>query len=354
LAARGYKMVFHEAAVVDHLHSATLRDYLRKKTIIGYWKAQVVRRFPGRATKDSHTPQVMKAQMLLAALFLAAVAVGLPGAVFGAGWWGLAPAAALALIFLATTTPFVRKAWARDRATALASPALLFGRAMALSAGYAWGLLKPRRNINYSPTIGGLDYFAKRLLDLIGATAGLLFTLIAWPLLALLIKLDSQGPVFFKQDRVGERGQLFTMIKFRTMRVGAAEQWPELVTTLGLSEPVLKLDDDPRLTGVGRFLRRWSLDELPQFWNVLTGHMSLVGPRPEEPRVVAHYTDRHRRRLAVKPGMTGPMQIDARADLTLDERVDLELHYIEHYSIGRDLSILWRTIPVIVRGRGAR
>jgi lipopolysaccharide/colanic/teichoic acid biosynthesis glycosyltransferase len=104
---------------------------------------------------------------------------------------------------------------------------------------------------------------------------------------------------------------------------------------------------------VGRFLRRWSLDELPQFWNVLKGDMSLVGPRPEEERVVDHYNDWHRRRLVVKPGMTGPMQINGRADLSLDERVALELDYIEHFSLGCDLLIMTRTLPAILKGRGA-
>jgi cellulose synthase/poly-beta-1,6-N-acetylglucosamine synthase-like glycosyltransferase len=153
LAAQGHRMVFQEAAVVDHLHNATLSAYTRKKAIIGYWKAQVVRRFPGRVVKDSHTPQVMKAQMLLATFFIASLMLGLIIAIFGAGRWGmsaafaLAPAALAALIFLATTVPFVRKAWPKDQAVALASPLLLFARALALSAGYGWGVLKPRRDL---------------------------------------------------------------------------------------------------------------------------------------------------------------------------------------------------------------
>lgn len=360
LAARGYRMVFQESAVVDHLHSATITDYIRKKFVIGYWKAQVVRRYPGRAAKDSHTPQVMKWQMLLSVLMGAALVVG------GGGWlimnerWRQAsvlpfiPAIVIALLFLATTLPFARKAWPKDRAVAVSSPALLFCRALALSAGYAWGVANPRRTLSRETTIEGVNHIAKRALDIAGSIPGLVFTAIVWPVIALIIKLDSEGPVLFQQERVGERGEPFTMYKFRTMQVGAAEQWPQLVTSLGLSEPVLKLQDDPRLTKVGRFLRRRSLDELPQFWNVLKGEMSLVGPRPEEPRIVAFYTDYHRRRLAVKPGMTGPMQVGDRADLDLDERVRLDLDYIENYSLGRDLRILLRTIPVVIRGKGAR
>ena len=360
LAARGYRMVFQDKATVDHLHSATLIKYLRKKVLIGYWKAQVVRRFPGRAARDSHTPQVMKVQMLLALGSMAALLTGVTGLLLAPPHWKLHPITAfmpallLILIFFATTIPFLRKAWPKDRPVAIASPLLLFGRAIALVAGYGWGVIFPRRGLDIDSGITGLNYVVKRFFDILGAIVGVIFTLLLWPPIALLIRLDSEGPVLFKQERVGERGQLFMMYKFRSMRANASEQWPELVTALGLTEPVLKLDDDPRLTRVGRFLRRWSLDELPQFWNVLKGQMSLVGPRPEEPRIVAYYTEYHRQRLAVKPGITGPMQIGERADLTLDQRVALDLDYIESQSIGRDLVIILKTIPVILRGKGAR
>lgn len=360
LAERSYHMAFQESAVVDHLHSATAAAYLRKKATIGYWKAQVVRCFPGKLAGDSHTPQVMKVQMLLAMALFAALVAGAGITLVDAGRWrqGLWFAGglmiALILLFLLTTLPFVRKAWGKDRAVAIVSPPLLFGRAAALGAGYLAGVIQPRRDI-VAESAGGISRPAlKRGIDLVGASLGLIFTLILWLPVACLIRLDSRGPVLFRQERVGEHGRSFIMYKFRTMRVGAAEQWPELVTSLGLTEPVLKLENDPRRTAAGRFLRRWSLDEIPQFWNVLKGDMSLVGPRPEEPRIVAYYSDRHRRRLAVKPGITGPMQIDDRADLSLDERVDLDLDYIEGHSTGRDLAILARTIPVVLRGKGAR
>lgn len=194
---------------------------------------------------------------------------------------------------------------------------------------------------------------SKRILDILGASIGLVFTITAWPLIALIIKLDSEGPVLFRQQRIGQHGQPFIMLKFRTMHQNAAAEWPLLIASRGLREPVLKLSDDPRLTRAGRFLRRWSLDELPQFWNVLKGEMSLVGPRPEEPRVVAYYTVYHRQRLVAKPGITGPMQIDARADLNLDERTALDLDYIKHSSLCSDINILLRTIPVVIHGRGA-
>jgi len=128
---------------------------------------------------------------------------------------------------------------------------------------------------------------------------------------------------------------------------------PQLVDLDALAAPAFKLPHDPRVTRVGRFLRRWSLDELPQFFNVLAGDMSLVGPRPEELAVVARYTDDQRRRLAVKPGMTGPMQVNGRGDLSFDERLRLELDYIDRYSVVRDLGILLRTLPAVIGGKGA-
>lgn len=151
LAAQGHKMVFQPTAVVDHLHTATLRAYLRKKQTIGYWKAQVVRRFPERAVKDSHTPQVMKVQMALSIMLVGLTVLGLGVAVLYparwgvAGWLYLLPAGIVGLIFVATTLPFVRKAWLKDRPVALVSPFLLLGRALALSMGYINGVLRPRR-----------------------------------------------------------------------------------------------------------------------------------------------------------------------------------------------------------------
>lgn len=358
LAARGYKMVFQPAARVFHQHSDTLVKYGRKKFQIGYWKAQIIRRFPNRAVKDSHTPQVLKLQMLLVAAWLGL----LPAWLLGQLLWP--PSAFLAaglllltlLLFWATTIPFVKKAWPKDRAVALASPPLLAVRALALGLGYGWGLLRPERKISdrQENTIGGVNYLAKRTLDIVGSLLGLGLTLPIAPFIALAIRLDSEGPVIFRQERVGQDGRPFTLYKFRSMKVGAEADLEKLLNLDDLSQPAFKLRDDPRLTPVGRWLRRWSLDELPQFWNVLRGDMSLIGPRPEESWLVARYSDWHRRRLAVKPGITGPMQINGRGDLPLDERVRLELDYIEHYAIWRDLAILAKTIPAVIKGTGAR
>lgn len=349
LAMRGYKMVFQPEAVVFHRHAATLPGYFRKKFIIGYWKAQLVRRFPERGVKDSHTPQVMKVQMGLMALALLAAATTVLTA-----WGGLALALIL-LAFAITTAPFVAKAWSKDRLVAFISPLLLAVRALALGFGYTWGVLRPQPGFSGTQsTIGGLDYVLKRSLDVTGGLLGLALTAVAGPFIAIAIKLDSPGPVFFRQERVGQGGERFTIYKFRSMQYNAEEALEELLPLEKLEEPVFKLEDDPRRTRVGRFLRRWSLDELPQFWNVFKGDMSLVGPRPEEARIVHYYSDWHRRRLSIKPGLTGPMQVNGRGDLSLDERVQLELDYIENYSLWRDLTIMARTIPAVLRGQGAR
>jgi exopolysaccharide biosynthesis polyprenyl glycosylphosphotransferase len=172
-------------------------------------------------------------------------------------------------------------------------------------------------------------------------------------LIALLVKLSSRGPVLFRQTRIGVNGGPFRMLKFRTMVVDAETLLPDLVSVHSLREPVFKLKRDPRVTRVGRLLRRTSLDELPQLWNVLRGEMSLVGPRPEEEQIVARYLPEHRVRLQIKPGMTGPMQVNGRGELRLEERLAVEREYIENLSLMRDLRILALTLSSVAGGRGA-
>ena len=193
----------------------------------------------------------------------------------------------------------------------------------------------------------------KRALDVVLGTAALLLTLPLMVLIAVAIKLEDRGPVLFRQRRAGLHGQPFTMLKFRSMEVGAEAKLSDFVQLERLPEPVFKLKSDPRITSVGRFLRRFSLDELPQIWNVIRGEMSIVGPRPEETAVVALYKPAHRVRLEMKPGLTGPMQVFGRGDLTLEERLAVEVDYLENLSIMRDFRILAHTLPVIFRGRGA-
>jgi lipopolysaccharide/colanic/teichoic acid biosynthesis glycosyltransferase len=231
----------------------------------------------------------------------------------------------------------------------------LLVRAISLGGGYAWGILRPASDLAENVgTITGTAYVIKRLVDIVGALVGLGITILLTPFLSLIIALDSPGPVLFRQSRIGRGGRPFVLYKFRTMESDAEDRLDELIDLQQLEQPAFKLANDPRVTRVGRFLRRWSLDELPQFWNVLRGEMSLVGPRPEEARVAALYSDWHRRRLAVKPGMTGPMQVHGRGDLPLNQRVKLEIAYIEEYTLGRDMEILAKTIPSILKGQGAR
>jgi exopolysaccharide biosynthesis polyprenyl glycosylphosphotransferase len=193
----------------------------------------------------------------------------------------------------------------------------------------------------------------KRAMDL---TVSLSMLTLAAPFLALaaaMIRLDSPGPVLFRQVRVGRNGTHFTMYKLRTMIADAEEQLDSLIDLDALDEPAFKIANDPRVTRIGRLLRRSSFDEVPQFINVLKGDMSLVGPRPEEEAVVALYDERQRQRLRVKPGLTGPMQVAGRGGLTFEERLALERDYVDNLTITGDIKILLRTPRAVIRGDGA-
>jgi len=266
------------------------------------------------------------------------------------GWFFLGSA----VLFYLTALPFLAQVARRDGAVLWVAPLLLLGRAIALGVGLLVGfLLPPATRPRPSKGLKFPAHFLKRLLDIVGA---LLLLILSAPIIvmaALAIKLDDRGPVLFIQERAGENGKPFRMIKLRTMVKGAEQQVQTVLPANRLKGPVFKIPDDPRVTRVGRILRRWSLDELPQLWNVLRGEMSLVGPRPEETWVVAQYNDQQRQRLAVKPGLTGPMQVSGRGELDMDMRLQLELDYIEHYTIWKDLAILCRTIPAIISGHGA-
>ena len=193
----------------------------------------------------------------------------------------------------------------------------------------------------------------KRVLDIAVSTTALVALSPLFVLIAIAIKVDSRGPVLFAQLRTGKDGETFRMLKFRTMIANAEVLLPGLVQLDRLPQPAFKLVDDPRVTRAGRFLRRTSLDELPQLVNVLLGDMSLVGPRPEQIEVVERYEPAHRFRLVVKPGLTGPMQVFGRGRLDFDERLSVEREYIENLSLGRDLRILALTLRAVVAGAGA-
>ncbi|HEX5450567.1 MAG TPA: exopolysaccharide biosynthesis polyprenyl glycosylphosphotransferase [Gaiellaceae bacterium] len=194
----------------------------------------------------------------------------------------------------------------------------------------------------------------KRILDIVVASVGLVLLLpLGLAIGAAIFVDDPSGSIFFGQDRAGFHGRPFRMWKFRTMVPDAEQRLSEHVKFDDLEHPMFKLHSDPRVTRVGRLLRRLSLDELPQLFNVLRGEMSLVGPRPEQVALVARYSDEHRVRLNAKPGMTGPMQIYGRAELAFDERLVVERDYIENVSFGRDLRILALTLAPIMQRSGA-
>ncbi len=203
------------------------------------------------------------------------------------------------------------------------------------------------------PAIDGFQRVAKRLIDLILGVAILLVTLPVMALVAIVIRLDSPGPVIFRQQRVGENARLFTMYKFRSMTADA-EQRQGSVTPHTISGKVIhKRADDPRVTRIGRLLRRLSLDELPQLINVLRGEMSLVGPRPEMPWIVARYDPWQYQRLAVPQGMTSWYVVNGRSEVPMHLNTEQDLRYIRDYSLLVDLKILWKSMGAVLRGRGA-
>jgi lipopolysaccharide/colanic/teichoic acid biosynthesis glycosyltransferase len=209
------------------------------------------------------------------------------------------------------------------------------------------------RSVEYRD-LGGLAYSFKGLLDRIAAL--LLLVLLAIPIviIAAAVKLSSPGPAFLRQVRVGRFGRPFTAYKFRSMRPDAELMRDELEDQNRHDVPtIFKMRLDPRVTAVGRFLRRTSLDELPQLFNVLRGEMSLVGPRPPLPREVVHYQPHDLQRLAATPGMTGLWQVRGRSEIEFEEMVDIDLEYIDNWSLWLDLTILVRTPIAVVGGRGA-
>jgi exopolysaccharide biosynthesis polyprenyl glycosylphosphotransferase len=203
------------------------------------------------------------------------------------------------------------------------------------------------------PVFEGVDFAVKRIFDLVGGGLLVLFLSPVLALIALAIKVTSRGPVLYRSMRPGIGGRPFPCLKFRTMVKGAADLQDRLEPANELTGPLFKIKDDPRVTAVGRFLRRWSLDELPQLFNVLRGEMSLVGPRPLPQRDYDRLEDWHRKRYLVLPGMTGLWQVSGRSELDFDELVRLDFLYLERWSVFLDLTIMLRTIPAVIRARGA-
>jgi lipopolysaccharide/colanic/teichoic acid biosynthesis glycosyltransferase/glycosyltransferase involved in cell wall biosynthesis len=348
LARKGYRLVFVPDAIVHHQHVPTTWRYLRRKFEIGYWKAFMLRWLPEKTFGDSHTPATLRWQILFLALTLTTSALA---AAWRGGWW--LPVLSLGLFYLSTVS-FTRHIAREDRKVLVVAPWLLLLRAGGLGFGLVFGLVfpprtRPRTHTGLSPLERGL----KRSLDTLGALVGLVVNAPVLLICAVAIKLDSPGSVFYSQERAGENGRPFRVHKLRTMVDEAEDRVGQVLSNNSLEGPVYKVPSDPRVTRVGRFIRRWSLDEIPQFWNVLKGEMSLVGPRPEELWIVANYNDSQRRRLVVKPGLTGPMQISGRGELSMPERLALEVDYIDDYSFLKDIAIILRTIPAVLSGRGA-
>lgn len=197
------------------------------------------------------------------------------------------------------------------------------------------------------------NLLTKRIFDIAVASAVVLIGLPVWLLLMLAIRIDSPGPIFYRQKRVGENGAEFEMFKFRSMCIDAEERLKALQEANEATGPLFKMKDDPRITRIGKWMRKFSIDEFPQLLNVLKGEMSLVGPRPPLPGETVQYNDYHWRRMEVPPGMTGLWQVSGRSSLTFEEMVQLDLFYIENWSVGFDISLLTRTVPAVLFARGA-
>ena len=206
----------------------------------------------------------------------------------------------------------------------------------------------------YTAPEDDMRLFAKRLIDAAGSAAAIVVFLIPALIIGILIKLDSKGSVLYKSKRVGRNGRPFTFYKFRTMYSGSDELREELIKEYSRDGIEIKLKSDPRITKIGRILRKTSLDEIPQFYNVLRGNMSLVGPRPPMPDEVEKYSVRQRRRISMKPGITCLWQVSGRSTLSFDDRVALDLKYIDNWSLLLDFKIILLTIPVLLLARGAK
>ncbi|MFN3242365.1 MAG: sugar transferase [Planctomycetota bacterium] len=220
-----------------------------------------------------------------------------------------------------------------------------------MRVGMTWSANRPGLNVQ---AVGetSLSAIAKRAIDIVGATIGLLILLPVFVACALAVKLTSAGPIFYRQTRVGKAGRSFGCLKFRTMKVGAHAQQELLRAASQQDGPAFKIKGDPRITAVGRVLRKFSLDELPQLFNVLLGDMSLVGPRPPIPSEVDKYTWWQRRRISIKPGLTCVWQVYGRNRVSFKRWVEMDLYYIDNWSLWLDLKLILHTVRVVARGTG--
>jgi lipopolysaccharide/colanic/teichoic acid biosynthesis glycosyltransferase/GT2 family glycosyltransferase len=348
LARKGYRMVFEPLATVFHQHDRSLMEYLVRKYKIGFWGAYMLRWTSERFLHDTHTAPTQRIEIALFALLLVCLACI-------AAWptYGFLAFLAILGLFLLITIPFQVFIAKKDAQVLSIATAMLMARAGALGVGLLTGfLLPPKSGTKNLACQSMVIRFVKRAADIIGGAIGLAVSSPMIAMAALAIRLDTPGPVIFRQTRAGEFGRPFTIFKLRTM-VDGADQMAHAMSLMSTPKgPTFKVPNDPRVTRVGYILRRWSLDELPQFWNVLKGDMSLVGPRPEVMHLVDQYTNEQRQRLAVKPGLTGPVQVNGRDELDFDERLMLELEYLHNYSLIRDFQILCKTFSAVISGQG--
>jgi exopolysaccharide biosynthesis polyprenyl glycosylphosphotransferase len=206
----------------------------------------------------------------------------------------------------------------------------------------------------HTKSLDAQQLFIKRILDILGAIVGGLILLLLLPLVALGIKLESPGPIFYSQTRIGESGRPFRIWKFRSMYMDADLQKSRFESQNEMRGPIFKLKNDPRITSIGRILRITSIDELPQFWNVMKGEMSLVGTRPPTPNEVEEYENWHHRRISIKPGITGLWQVSGRNQVVdFNDVVKLDLHYIDNWTLALDFRILFKTIWILLTRKGS-
>lgn len=204
----------------------------------------------------------------------------------------------------------------------------------------------------YEKTLG--YFFIKRAIDVIGATVGLVLLSPLLIIIGLIIKLDSKGPIFFVQERVGKDGKVFKMYKFRSMCMDAEEVLHKLKDSNEMSGPMFKMTNDPRITKIGKFIRKTSIDELPQLFNVLKGEMSIVGPRPNLPREVIHYEDWMKDKLLCKPGLTCYWQVMGRNDIDFEEWMELDIKYLQERSTFIDIKLIFQTVGVLFGDKSAK
>jgi exopolysaccharide biosynthesis polyprenyl glycosylphosphotransferase len=206
----------------------------------------------------------------------------------------------------------------------------------------------PLIHVSY-PAFEGVKRLSKRVFDLVGSTLLILATSPILIAVAIAVKRSSPGNIIYRQQRIGRGGVSFGMLKFRSMAQDADDQLESLLDAQGKSDtPLFKVTNDPRITPIGHTLRRYSLDELPQLFNVFLGEMSLVGPRPQRAAEVALYDDAAHRRLIMKPGMSGLWQVSGRSNLSWEDSIRLDLYYVENWSLTTDITILWRTVRAVV------